>query len=233
MVGIFREKPFLIYEHFEGEHLDSLDEDQRRSVIKVAANLQNITRYYGPAFRMARWHYVPKTVRRLAQEAATRSTQDFADEKLAWIEAELETLKLGNRIPKGICHSDYDLSNLLFREGRFVALLDFDDANITFLSFDLINLIDNWAWSLTEGFDIEFAGEIVETYRIVRELKTDEKMYLFDVHKLQILIDAIWFFERWEGDIFYEREKINYLNEIGREGYREMLVRPGKLVVID
>jgi len=231
LTGEFKGKPFLIYEHIEGEHLQSLDEDQRRSVIKAAADLQHVTRYYRPAFRKARWHYIPKTIRKLAQDAAERSTQPFAQEKLAWIESQLNELSFSSRVPKGVCHSDYDLSNLLFKNGRFIALLDFDDANYTFLSFDLINLIDNWAWSLTDGFDPEFAREIVETYRIVRELKTDEKMRLFDVHKLQILVDSLWFFDRWEGDDFYEREKINYLNDFGRDAYHETLLRPEKIIV--
>ncbi len=61
-----------------------------------------------------------------------------AKNKLKWFESELSKLSLPKSLPKGICHCDFHFSNVLFTKGKFSALIDFDDANYTFLTFDLV-----------------------------------------------------------------------------------------------
>ena len=62
--------------------------------------------------------------------------------KLPWMERELERLDLPPSLPKGVCHCDFHWSNILFQGDEFVALLDFDDANWTYRTFDLVILIE-------------------------------------------------------------------------------------------
>jgi len=50
-------------------------------------------------------------------------------------------------------------------------------------------------------------------------LDNNEKKYLFDVFKLSILFDCIWFFERGDVEDFFEKRKIDYLNSLGRENF--------------
>ncbi len=58
-----------------------------------------------------------------------------------------------------------------------------------------------------------------------RPLSKNEQWYLFDVFKLTILFDCIWFFHRGEGHDFYEKRKIDALNRFGREQfYHELFV---------
>ncbi len=56
-----------------------------------------------------------------------------------------------------------------------------------------------------------------------RPLRPIEKRHLFDVYKLSILFDCIWFFERGEVNDFYEKRKINALNELGRDSFYDRL----------
>jgi Ser/Thr protein kinase RdoA (MazF antagonist) len=45
------------------------------------------------------------------------------------LELELLKLELPVNLSKGICHCDFHVANVLFKENQFEALLDFDDAN--------------------------------------------------------------------------------------------------------
>ena len=136
---------------------------------------------------------------------------------------------------KQACHyCDFHFSNVLFKAGNFHALLDFDDANYTYLTFDLIALIESslfrfqWdSWQTVrpgdDVFDFAEAKEIIVTYQTVRPLSAVEKHHLFDVLKLATLIDCLWFFERGAAENFYERRKIGCLDALGRTAFTQHL----------
>ncbi|MGQ4669172.1 phosphotransferase, partial [Metabacillus halosaccharovorans] len=130
-----------------------------------------------------------------------------------------------NTLPLGICHSDFHSSNILFKNNEFVALLDFDDANYTYLLFDLVGLIESWAWTYDkdEVINLPTAKRIIEEYTKHRPLSNSEKRHLFDVYKLSILIDCVWYFSRGNAEDFYEKRKIDYLKKLGRENFYKAL----------
>src|SRR5947207_1132631 len=74
-------------------------------------------------------------------------------------------------------------------------------------------------------FDFREARKTVLEYSTYRPLSKNEKSHLFDVYKLTILFDCIWYFQRGEGHDFYEKRKIDALNRLGREQfYHELFV---------
>lgn len=141
-VGIYKEKPFVIFQFVEGQHLKNPNENQKRQLIRRAAELQNLTRNYRPFYREYRWNYSVELCRKLARKEAEKINTANSKEKLRWFENELSKLNLPRSLPKGICHCDFHFSNALFKNGRLSALIDFDDANYTFLMFDLAWLIN-------------------------------------------------------------------------------------------
>ncbi|MCA9923498.1 MAG: phosphotransferase, partial [Anaerolineales bacterium] len=162
-----------------------------------------------------RWHYDVDLCRTLAQTKAKRINTKSAYKKLAWLENELAALDLPESHPKGICHCDFHFSNVLFQNDQFAALLDFDDANYTFLQFDLVGLIDSWAWPHTDdALNMAEARRIAQTYMTCRPLSQMEQHHLFDVYKLSILFDCVWFFARGDADDFYEKRKIAFLKNV-------------------
>src|SRR5690606_37183506 len=127
-------------------------------------------------------------------------------------------------LPKGICHCDFHFSNVLFNRHRFVALLDFDDANYTFLLFDLVGLIESWAWPHpSDVLALKQARVIVQKYMKYRPLNPVEQRHLYDVYKLSILMDTIWFLGRGSAPDFYERRIIDFLNNLGRQAFFSMI----------
>jgi Ser/Thr protein kinase RdoA (MazF antagonist) len=125
----------------------------------------------------------------------------------------------------GICHCDFHFSNVLFKDNSFKALLDFDDANYTFLMFDLVTLIESWAWrhDLDKELDFVQARKILAEYQKYRQLNDNEKRHLFDLYKLSVLFDCVWYFGRGMASDFYEKRKVEFLNTVGREEFYNQL----------
>lgn len=219
-VGIYRGKPFQVFNFMDGEHIEHPTTDQRQQIIRWVAELQNLTQTYHSPYKKYRWNYNIELCRKLATEKAERINTKNGYEKLAWLENQLSRLDLPGTLPKGVCHCDFDFSNILFRDGQFVGLLDFDDANYTFLIFDLVCLIDSWAWSYqSDMLDFVQARQIVRAYTKHRSVSAIEQKHMIEVHKLGVLFDCIWFFERGQANDFYEKRKVEFLNHLGWQEY--------------
>ncbi len=231
-VGIYNKKPYVLFEFVEGQHLENPNENQKKQLIRKVAELQNITKNYRPFYRKYRWNYSIELCRELARKEAEKINTANSKEKLKWLENELSKLNLPRSLPKGICHCDFHFSNALFKNGKLNALIDFDDANYTFLMFDLVWLIDpfissfrwnNWQHcknSINDDlFDFREAGKVISEYTKYRPLNNNEKRHFFDLYKLSILIDCVWYFGRGDVEDFYEKRKIEALDNLGREKF--------------
>jgi homoserine kinase len=228
LVGTYKEKPFVIFEFIEGVHIKNPNENQKRELVKRVAELQNITKSYRPQNKKYRWNYSIELCRELARKKVQKLKAKDAKGKLKWLESELTKLNLPKSLPKGICHCDFHFSNILFKNGRFNALLDFDDANYTYKIYDLACLIDPFKFSWNnwnkykmsdQVFNFKESRKMLNEYMKYRPLTNVEKHHLFDVYKLSILIDCIWYFHRRGPEDFYERRKITSLNNLGREKF--------------
>lgn len=228
------ETPYALFEFVQGEPVTEPSPAQEVQLIRQVARLHQLTRTYRPVYRRQRWNYVPAFCAAHAAERAAALGTAQAQAKLAWYGETLAQLRLPQGLPKGVCHGDFHFSNVLFLEGFFHALLDFDDANITYLTFDLASLVEptllpfEWnTWSqATPGrvtVDFSQARRMVAVYQAERPLNPLEKRYFFDVIKLAILVDCLWFFERGDVSGFYERRKLECLDALGREAFARQL----------
>jgi Ser/Thr protein kinase RdoA (MazF antagonist) len=223
-VGLHNTKPYVLFEFLEGHHVQHPNEQQKQQLIQKAAELHTLTRKYRPTHKAERWNYSVELCQALAEKAALRIDTVSAREKLAWHRRELAQLQLPSSLPKGICHADFHFSNVLFQGDTVTALLDFDDANYTFLLFDLVGLIESSAWPYDTGvLNFAKARQVVSAYTTYRPLNHTEKRHLFDVYKLSVLIDCVWYFARGEFPDFYEKRKIDHLNGVGRAQFYEEL----------
>lgn len=223
-VDIFRHKPFMLFEYIDGQHIQQAEEKHKRQLIQIVAELQKLTVEYISPYREQRWNYSVELCSRLAREQAAQLNTASAHAKAAWLDDQLTTLQLPPELPKAICHCDFDWSNVLFQDDKLVALLDFDDANHTFTSFDLASLIDSWAWPhYSSTIEWQLARSITHSYRQHRPVERLERHHLFDVYKLSILFDCIWFFSRGELPDFYEKQKIDFLDKFGRENFVDVI----------
>jgi len=148
-IGIYNNKPYIIFEFVEGKHIKNPNKSQKHQLIEKVAELHNVTKYYNPINKKYRLNYSIETCRKLARKESKKINSISSKEKLKWYERELSKLDLPMCLPKGICHCDFHFSNILFKNGNFNALIDFDDANYTYTTFDLICLIEPFISSFT------------------------------------------------------------------------------------
>lgn len=229
-VEVYKDKPFVLFEFIEGEHLKNPNESQKKQLIQKVAELQNVTKDFDSPYKQYRWNYNIELCKELAKKETEKLNTDYAREKLKWYLLELSNINLPESLPKGICHCDFHFSNILFENGQFKALIDFDDANYTYLTYDLATLINpfipsfDWnSWSNfrkeDDVFDFTEAKKVVTEYIKHREVNEEEMKYLIDVFKLSIMLDCVWYFGRGDASDFYEKRKIDYLNKLGRDKF--------------
>ncbi len=223
-IGMFQEKPFILFEGIEGQTADNPTFAQWKQLIPKAAELHTLTQGYTSPWAPHRLNYTPKACEYHATIQASKIDTPEGYAKLAWLKEALASLQLPVSLPQGVCHGDFHFSNVFFEGDTFKALLDFDDANITYLLFDLVGLIEYWAWHYQqETLDLDRARVVVQEYNRHRPLSTLEYTHLFDVYKLSILFDCVWYFGRNEGSTFYERRKFEALEHIGRDAFLRAL----------
>jgi len=225
-IGEYMGKPFALFHFVDGAHAQEWNDEKRKSAARAAAWLSLLMNGFRPENTPERWNYGPKLCGRLAREYAEKYGKP---EKLRWYLEELSRLELPGDLPMGVCHADWDLGNLFFDGDKVSALLDFDDANSTYAAYDLAAQID----AFVPGFrhdtwrdfapgdaivDLRQAKMLASAYQQVRPLQEIEKKHLFDLVKLTVLIDCLWFFSRGESD-FYEKRKLDALNAFGRERF--------------
>ena len=95
-------------------------------------------------------------------------------------------------LSRGIVHHDAHCANVLFRDDRLVALIDFDDACEGFLLADLSAMVANWAAMSERGdiLDPNWAAIVVREYEHRRPLTDVERDLLPDFVAAFMLADA-------------------------------------------
>jgi homoserine kinase type II len=185
-IGIYNNKPYVIFSFVEGEHIDDPDINQKNQLIRKVAELHNITNGFKPVMAQYRLNYNVEQCKRLVQKQTEKINTLNARKKQKWYIDQIDGLILPESLTRGVCHCDLHFSNVLYCNGKFNCLLDFDDANYTFLVFDLVNLLesfkDTFDWNTWDKFSInenvfEFykARKVVSEYSKFRNLERDEK----------------------------------------------------------
>lgn len=218
----YRGKPYVIIEYVDGEHAknpnNSFNTKDLIKIIKAVTELHNFTQGYSSPYIK---DHEELNAAYCWREYKKSSRKTKVKEREVWLSHELEKLEFPQSLPKGICHADLNHSNFLFRNGKVVAILDFDISFYTYLVYDIASLIYWWAWPPKKGFQAERAKFIVQEYSKYRKLSVREKNHIYDALKLIILLGISW---SQEDDFENEKVKIEFLNTVGRkEFYHKIL----------
>ncbi|MCK4553683.1 phosphotransferase [Candidatus Parcubacteria bacterium] len=219
--GEHKKKPFVIIKHINGEHSKNPNNffqySQLSKVVKITAKLHNITRKYRPKYFKDHEEYNVKycwnTYKKLPNRIRSKDREK-------WLKNELDNLKFPNSLPRGLCHADLNCANFLFEKGKIVGILDFDMSFYTILIYDIASLIYWWAWPPKQGLKTTKARFITKEYSKYRFLNNFEKNHIYDALKLIILLGISW---SEEDDFEQEKIKIDYLNNIGRSKFYNLL----------
>ncbi len=219
-VGVYNDKPYALFGFLDGEH--NASEDNVREVAKAIGILHTLTIHHKPEYTEARatfdpaycWSYATENARKIKSETE-------AQERLEWLEVELEKLQLPDALPMGICHCDTNPSNFLYKQGKISAVLDFDQSSYTWLLYDVAQLIYWWAWQDKGEINFDVARELLTDYQELRKLAEEERRHLYDVLKMVNLVSSGWFFD--QEDFNNDRRRIELLTTIGREEFHHRI----------
>lgn len=214
-IGKYRNKPFAIFRFMNGSHRKNVDP---RLIAAAIGRLHKITYQYRPKYFEYRDTFDIKSCLRnaLLNSEKIRSKSE-SKKRLEWLKSELRKLEIPKSLPKGVCHCDTHPSNFLYKNGRLVAVLDFDDASYVYLIYDLANMIYFWAWPDKKYIMFDKAKELLKEYNKHRKLTEIEKTHLFDILKMAIFMSIGWFIH--ENDFYNDKRKIELLNSIGKEEF--------------
>jgi len=191
--GTYKDKPFIIIEFVEGEHCknpnDFIEDERLAEVVKAVAQLHNLTTDYNPEYLEGR---EPYDVEYCWREYQKRSLKDKNPERESWLRGELDKLEFSDSLPKGICHADLNYGNFLFKNGKIVAVLDFDMSFYTSFVYDIASLIYWWTWPPQTDLKEKEARFIVQEYEKIRPMAESEKMHIYDALKLITLLGISW-----------------------------------------
>lgn len=220
---IHDKKVVAIYKWIEGEHKKTLKYDHLDQLIQKIAELHLITENLHIAGYENRWNYGVDFCYSYVKVNLKNNNTPSSLQKKEWLITELNNLTLPDTLSQGIVHGDLDPSNILFENESLKAIIDYDDSNFTYLLFDIIGLIDRRNYKFLSSKYFGLIRYIFNKYENIRSLKAEDKMYLFDVLKLSIMIDCFWFFKRGNFPNFIEKDKIDQLNKLGRERFNRRL----------
>lgn len=231
---IWENKPVMLFQFMEGESIEHPSQTQKQALFRLMGEMHRITQNWKPSHSFARLNYdVPHLLETAVSIAAKEGTEN-GKQKLIWLQEQAALLEFPSFLTKGVCHCDYYFSNLLYQGDTTSALLDFDDANYTYLPFDILSVthfflpdFDHDTWQSfsprDEILDFKQAKENLDIYQKIYPIPEKERPYLFDILKLGILFDCLWYFSRGHVSDFFEKRKIDALNQLGREAFTNSL----------
>lgn len=218
-LGIHKNKPYIIIEYVEGEHCANpnsfFDKQALAEVIKIVAALHNLTCDYEPEYFKDRVvydaEYCWREYKKLPKKKLNQNNE-------LWLKSELDKLEFPETLPKGICHADLNYGNFLFKDGRVVAVLDFDMSFYSYLVYDIASLIYWWAGKLESGFNTEKAMFIIREYSKWRTLGKAEQIHIYDALKLITLLGIAWS-EDVDNEIEASKNYLKSVSSIEREHF--------------
>jgi homoserine kinase type II len=216
-VSLYNNKPFAIFKFLEGRHNDN--PNNYLQIAEAIAQLHTLTEDYQPTAIDGRPSYNQEYILSWATKSAKNiHSEAEAQTRLDWTRRQLDSLELPDSLPKGVCHGDTNPTNFLYQDGRLSAVLDFDQANYTWLIFDVAELIYWWTWPDKGVMDFAKTKELVKSYEQKRILNDNERGHLFDALKFVLLIGTGWFLHNDNG---YKNNvrKVTLLDEVGREKF--------------
>jgi homoserine kinase type II len=204
MLGEFLGKPAILYPFVEGENACAGEVDREQAITQTAttiARLHEVTAEL--VLPYPRVHSGTDSRRMLrgllehirqrgvaAHEPALRTLVEQAECRLREFEERLASPAAD--LPRGVVHHDAHCANVLFRDGRLVALIDFDDACEGYLVADLAVMIANWAATFggDDALDLSRAALVLRAYERQRRLTAGERDLLPDFVLLFLLGDT-------------------------------------------
>lgn len=212
LVGIHRDKPYVLIEFVDGEHClnpnTGVDASALSSIVGAVAHLHHLTAGVALPFVSER---IPFDQDYCWQQFHRKHGPVVESSDSLRFKAAIDALEFPETLPKGICHADLNHGNILLSGGTVAAVLDFDMSFYGCLVYDVASLIYWWAMPPNEPVRTETARLIVSEYRKHRTLLDVETAHILDALKLIVLLGIGW---GDHSEVRAELDRVDQLNSL-------------------
>jgi homoserine kinase type II len=187
----YQEKAVLVKKYIPGQVLEDLEEGQVNQVGTALAKLNEI-----PAldYLPDKHSYVEITYPKFMEQGIDRNYKNWVMQRYRYL---IE--KLPSQLPVGLVHGDIFIDNVLFEDGKFKAILDFEDVCRIYKIHDLGMAV---VGICTEGTNIVIkkVKALVDGYQEVRLLEGIEKDSLQLCIEWAAIMTSTWRFCKYNID---------------------------------
>jgi homoserine kinase type II len=192
VVTEFKGKSVSLKPYILGQVLDELHIKQ---VYQVGTALAKLHEFPAPDNLSSQHTYVKTTYPQVMNQEINLNYKKRVSERYKAILASIPP-----NLPVGIVHGDIFPDNLLFEDGEFKAIIDFEDVSRIYKIFDLGMAIVGLCTNETE-IDISKSRALVSGYQEIRSLEEPEKKSLKTLIELAAILTSTWRFWKYNIDM--------------------------------
>jgi len=185
---IHENKPVYIKEYLEGRVLETLSADMVYEIGKMMAQLHQIP---APDFLPKIFPYGKEAFLPLVKSGMDHPYIPWLEQKSDYIRSHLAA-----DTQKGFIHGDIYWDNLLFEDGQFKALLDFEEASEYYLLYD-IAMTCVGCCSKNGQFDKEKIRSLFDGYQSIQKISSREKKQFKVFSLYAAAAGSFWRFQQY------------------------------------
>ena len=188
----YKEKSVLVKPYITGRVEFEIDDEKAKQVGTALAKLHGIP---APDYLPDKHTYVRKTYPKFMEQEIDRNYKTWVEQRYRYI---IE--KLPPQSPIGLVHGDIFYDNVLFEDGNFKAILDFEDVSRIYKICDLGMAV---VGICTEGSNITIkrVSALLDGYQEIRLLEEIEKDNLQLCIEWAAILTSTWRFWKYNIDL--------------------------------
>lgn len=207
----YQNKKVMMKQYISGRTLTELNTEQIRQIGGFLAKLHQIP----PPEYLPRQHaYLKDTYPKILEQ---NQDQEYKE----WAKSRVDILfgNLDKSLPTGFIHGDLFADNVLIENGKFKAVLDFEDAGYNLLIFDIGMAVVGLCGE-DSRIRLEKVRALVSGYQKIRNLEKNEKQSLLTCIELAAVLTSAWRFWKYNltesdpGRSDYYRQMVNIVDDL-------------------
>jgi len=189
-ISLIHKKPCLLYSYVEGKQLAKCTNDLLYQTGFLLGRLHRTLRDFRPRTVKPTWD--PKELLSIVKknkEKMSQSKLKGGKQLMNFLAKELPRFRFPKQLPTGVTHQDVKPENIIVKDGKIQAIIDFDNGYRGVLLHDLATPV---IWMCFEKLKLnhQLLGSYLKGYSRARKLSALEKKNLLPAIKFRLLREA-------------------------------------------
>lgn len=170
----------FIYPFIQGYHVKNFSNTMLFETGKFLAKLHNQSKNFRHSIPRTKFYTEFFDDRKRIIKENKNNTNTKIREAIRYIGENADKYKIPKGLPMGAIHADVKGDNTIFKNGHLAGIVDFDNAYMGILVYDLVCTMF-WFACQNKKFNIKMAHEVYRGYNSVRKLTRIEKKSSFTI----------------------------------------------------